>query len=478
MNKVLTSIDDAAALVRANSVLGIGGFGAAGVPVDLLAALVRSEINGLHTYSNNCAGTGWRSTALVESGQIRRASVSYLGGSDVLVELFMAGRIEVELIPQGSLAERLRAGGAGLPAFYTPTGVGTLVELGGIPIRYGPEGEIEQVSEPKESRDFGGKKYLLEHAIRCDAGLIHAHRADHFGNLQFEKSARNFNPLVAMASDITIVEADEIVGTGNIAPQDVDLPGAFVDYVVETTTKVGVIERLTLKTDRATASRQPDAKTWVSPQFNKRDFIASRAARHLRNGEIVNLGIGLPTLIPNYLLRDVRPTIHSENGILGVGAYPSSPEEADPDLINAGKETVTLETGASFFDSSLSFAMIRGGRVDTSVLGAMQVSSAGDIASWLIPGQRVMGMGGAMDLVHGAKRVIAVMEHTDGHGRPKIVPNCTLPLTGKGVVDYIVTDRAEFAIQNGHLVLTELAPGEALDDLRSATAAQFEIGTG
>lgn len=474
--KVFKDADEAVADIKSGSTLLSAGFGLCGTPDTIIHAIARrKDLKSLKAVSNN-AGAGSDGLAiLVNSGQVDSLILSFLGANKELERKWLTGEISIELTPQGTIAERLRAAGAGVPAFYTPTGVSTFIETGEIPIRYKPvkEGQKPEVDIPgnkRETREFNGRKYNLEYAIDGEVAMIRAHKVDEAGNCVFRYTTKNFGSMMAKAAKCTIVEAEEIVPIGTLKPDEIDLPGIFVDRIVPAT----VDKLLEIKKVRA----KPGEEQKASSSQARRERIAKRAAKELHHGMYVNLGIGMPTLAPSYLDPEIKVWIHSENGLLGMGPYPTE-EELDLDIINAGKETVTIVPGGSTFDSSESFGMIRGGHIDVSMLGALQVSANGDLANYFIPGQVLKGMGGAMDLVSNPDqtKIVVLTDHTARDGSPKVVQECDLPLTGARCASTIITELAVFQVDrvNGGLTLTETAPDVSIDEIRAKTGAKFKV---
>ncbi|ELK06093.1 Succinyl-CoA:3-ketoacid-coenzyme A transferase 1, mitochondrial [Pteropus alecto] len=391
-----------------------GGFGLCGIPENLIGALLKTGAKGLTAVSNNTGVDGFGLGILFQSKQIKRMLSSYVGENAEFERLYLSGELELELIPQGTLAERIRAGGAGVPAFYTSTGYGTLVQEGGIPIKYNKDGSIAIASEPKE--------------------------------------------------------VEEIVDIGSFAPEDIHVPQIYVDRLIKGEKYEKRIENLSIR-------KEDNVKTKSDGRgHNVRERIIRRAALEFEDGMYANLGIGIPLLASSFINPNITVYLQSENGILGLGPYPL-PNEVDADLINAGKETVTVLPGASYFSSDESFAMIRGGHVNMTMLGAMQVSKYGDVANWIIPGQMLKGMGGAMDLVSSIQtRVVVTMEHSTKKNAHKIMEKCTLPLTGKQCVDRIITEKAVFDVDSKKgLTLIELWEGLTVDDIKKCTGCDFAL---
>jgi 3-oxoacid CoA-transferase len=406
------------------------------------------SVSSLQTYSCDLYGL----EPLLLNGQVQRATASFVANS-AAEKLYHAGLLELDAVPMGTLVEKLRAGGAGIPAFYTSTGLNSLVEHGGFPIKYAKDGVV---SQPKETGEFDGRRYLLERSVTTDFGLVKAWKADKLGNLVYRYAAQNYNSAVATASKCTIAEVDELVD--ELPPSEIHTPAVYVQRLVKAPGKVR-FEKL-----MRSGGRVPDDKL----------KIIKRAVKEVKSGMTINLGIGTPTLLPEYLdCSDVQ--IQAENGILGVGPYPGEGEEHH-ELVNPGRENVTLTKGASLFSSLAAFNMIKGGCIDVSFIGALEVSRLCDVANWYIPGKVLRGMGGAMDLLASPSRIVVLMPHVS-KGSFKLVENCSLPLTGKGVADLVITDLGVFAKQEGRLVLIEIAAGVSLDQLQALTGFQLEVSS-
>lgn len=485
VQKIVRTVEQALAGLTDGMSIAVGGFGVVGNPFTLINGVVELGTTDLKIYSNNPGSQVGDEliglAALFARRQVSKFAGSYIGANALFEQQFLRGEVAAELIPQGTLAEKLRAGGAGIPAFYTATGVGSVVSEGGLPVRHDADARVIEASAPKETRSFEQdgqlREYVLEESIRTDFALVRAWKADADGNLVFHSTAQNFNPDCAMAGKITVVEVEHIVPTGQLRPEEIHLPGIYVDRLlplrVDQIENKPIEQLLTRTEDNGDSTAHAETTDQSRPGWT-REGMARRAALELRDGQYVNMGIGLPTMVPSYVPEGVRVTLQSENGILKTGRYPLD-HEVDPDTINAGKQTTTIQPGGSVFNSSMSFAMIRGGHVDTAVLGALEVAESGDIANWGIPGKKMKGMGGAMDLVEGAQRVIALMEHQAPDGSSRVRRACTLPLTARGAVDRLITNLAVFDVTANGFELVELAPGVSLEQLRECTDAEFRV---
>ena len=436
------SLQEAVAMVKDGDVLLQGGFGMTGNPVHLMHALAETGTKNLTFIGNNVGEAGIGGGRLLRNGQLKKMIGSFFTSNAEAVKAAQDGVVEYELLPQGTLAEAIRAGGAGIGGFFTPTSAGTAL------------------AEGHETKVLNGVEQVFIPGIRGNVAFIRAWKADTAGNLQYRMTEQNFNRAMATAADLVIVEVEEIVPVGEILPEFVHTPGSYVDYLVQAT--------LTVEDLGSSASVSSSKKVSES-----RMNMAKRALKELKKGDVVNLGIGIPTLVADLISEEDCIILHTENGMLGVGPAPTDGGGAMDYPVNAGKIPVTALDGSSYFDSADSFAMIRGKHVDIAIMGGLQVDNAANLANWAVPGQPLLGVGGAMDLASGAKKLIITMMHTEKNGDPKVVNICDLPLTALNAVDMIITDKAVFEFIDGQLTLTEVMPGATLEEVRATTTASF-----
>jgi 3-oxoacid CoA-transferase len=434
---------EAAAKVKDGDIIFGGGFGMTGNPVHLLHALAKTKTKNLTYIGNNVGEPNLGGGKLLLNGQIKKMIGSFFTSNPDAVKAAQSGAVEYELLPQGTLAEAIRAGGAGIGGFYTPTSAGTVIAKG------------------KEVKVIDGKEYVFEKALRANVAFIRAWKADTAGNLQYRMTEQNFNKAMATAADLVVAEAEMIVPVGEIEPEGIHTPGCYVDYLVQA--------HLTIEDLGTSASVKSSSKKVDDARMN----MARRAFAELKKGDVVNLGIGIPTLVADLIKPEDGIILHTENGMLGVGPEPHGDAGALDYPVNAGKVPVTALKGSSYFDSADSFAMIRGKHIDVAVMGGLEVDEQANLANWAVPGKPLLGVGGAMDLASGAKKLIITMTHTNSDGSSKIVPQCTLPLTAMKAVDMIITDLAVFTYGGGQLTLIEVMPGATLEEVRKKTSAKF-----
>ena len=434
----------AAALVKTGDTLLVGGFGMTGNPTQVLHALAETDVGGLTYIANNVGEPGLGGGRMLRNGQIRKAIGSFFTSNPEAVAAAQSGAIEFEVMPQGTMVEAIRAGGAGIGGFFTPTAAGTVL------------------AEGRETRRIDGRQHVFQPALRANVALIRAWSADTAGNLTYRMTEQNFNRAMATAADLVIAEIEECVPTGELPPESIHTPGCYVDYLVPVKTSVA---------DLGSSASIADSGKKAGGLRMK---LARRALAELRPGDIVNLGVGIPTLVADLITPAHGIILHTENGMLGVGPAPESGGALEYP-INASKIPVTALPGSSYFASEDSFAMIRGGHVDVAIMGGLQVDEQANLANWAAPGRPLLGVGGAMDLASGAKRLIVTMTHASREGQSKIVPSCTLPLTATNAVDVIITELAVFRFCDGRLTLTELLEGAWLEEVKAKTDALFEI---
>lgn len=468
--RILENSADAVEDIRNGSRIAVGGYGSCGVPENSLRALHALGTYDHTVFTATSGLAGWGLDPLLKAKQIRRLVTSYPGSNASFQRMYYKGEVELMVIPSGSLAARMYAGGAGIPAIYTKTGVGTIIEEGNFPIKYMPGGRgVEIYSPAKEKRRFHNKTHILEEAITVDFALVKAWKADTMGNLVLRRTSANFNVVMAQCARVTIAEVEEIVPQGQLDPDDIHIPAVYVHSLYKGEYYEKPVENINI-----TSIHNPvNGKNTLPAKLR----IARRAAKELEDGMTAHLAVGLPGLVAQFIDPSSNVMLHTESGALGIGKYSEAGNE-DPDVVNTGRKVCSLVPGSSCFSSNEAMDMLRGGHIDVNIVNGFQVSQTGDLANWLIPGKYSAGLGGSMDVTAGDEsRVIVTMLHTT-EGNPKILKECTLPLTGRKCVDLLITELAVFDFnREDTLVLTEIAKGVQLSDIKEATDCSFLVAS-
>ncbi len=433
MNKK-QSIEAAIAQIPDGASIMVGGFGSPGTPFSLIDELVRQGQRNLTLIKNDANEVGIGISRLIENGQVDKLISTHIGLNRCVIDLMNSGKLSVEFYPQGIFAEKIRTAGAGSFGFLSDIGLDS------------------EITQPEQILMWQGTQYKVEMALSADFALIHAAQADTAGNLVYRGTAINFSPLMAMAADQVIVETADCRSPGELVPETIHTPSAFVSSIVELAA---------LNDNYGSCKIMSDTNA-----------IIQRAVQEIRPGNIVNLGIGLPTQVLDCLPEDLDVLVHAENGVLGAWKQADS-RHMNPFLIDSAGTYISTRPGSAFFDSAVSFAMVRRGKLDLTMIGAFEVDEAGNLANWKIPGKFSPGIGGAMELAQKTPRIVVLTTHCDKHGNPKILRQCRLPITAKGCVSRIITEKAVIDVEPQGLVVREKLQDISNDELQTITEASL-----